>query len=167
MTRYGPRLALVLFVGLTLHLSLFAMIRIGQVRPDVLLLIAIAGGIAGGAERGSVVGFLAGIVADLFLHAPLGLSALAFSLVGFAVGTLQSSVIRSAWWIPPLTAGVASAGAILLYALLGSLIGRPEFLQPRLLSVAAGVGVANALLVTPFVRVMAWALPADMERAFA
>lgn len=167
MTRFGPRLAFVIFVGLTLHLSLFATARIGEVRPDVLLLIAVAGGIAGGAERAAVIGFLAGIAADLFLHTPLGLSALTFSLVGFSVGALQSSVIRSAWWIPPATAWMASAAGIMLYALLGALIGRPEFLQPRVVAAAAGVGAANALLVTPLVRVMAWALPPDTERSFA
>lgn len=167
MTRFGPRLAFVIFVGLTLHLSLFATTRIGEVRPDVLMLIAVAGGIVGGAERGAVLGFFVGVVADLFLHTPLGLSALTFSLVGFAVGTLQSSVIRAAWWIPPATALVSSAGGILLYALLGALIGRPEFLQPRVLVVAVGVGLANALLAIPLVRVMAWALPLDADRSYA
>lgn len=165
--RIGPRLALVLFVGLTLHLSLFATIRVGAVRPDVLLLMAVAGGIAGGPERGAVVGFAAGIVADLFLHTPLGLSAMAFSLVGFAVGTLQSSVIRAAWWIPPATTCLASTGGILLYALLGALIGRPEFLEPRVLMVAAGVGAANAVLAPAVVPVMAWALPRETDRSFA
>ncbi|HUP69473.1 MAG TPA: rod shape-determining protein MreD [Acidimicrobiales bacterium] len=167
MTRIGLRLILVLFVGLTLHLSLFATARIGEVRPDVLLLIAVAAGIVGGPERGAVIGFSAGIVADLFLHTPLGLSAMAFSLVGFAVGTVQSSVIRSAWWIPPATAFVASAAGILLYAILGALIGRPEFLEPRVLVVAAGVGAANALLTPALVPVMAWALPTQTERSFA
>lgn len=167
MIRGGPRVAFVLFVGLTLHLSLFATVGIGEVRPDVLLLIAVAAGIAGGPERGAVVGFFAGIVADLFLHTPLGLSALAFSLVGFAVGTLQSSVIRAAWWIPPATACLGSTAGILLYALLGALIGRPEFLEPRVLVVAAGVGAANAILAPAVVPVMAWALPHETERSFA
>lgn len=167
MSRFGPRLAFVIFVGLTLHLSLFARTRIGEVRPDILLLIAVAGGIVGGPERGAIVGFLAGLVADLFLHTPLGLSALAFSLLGFAVGTVQSSVIRATWWIAPATALVASAAGVLLYALLGALIGRPEFLRPRVLVVAAGVATANAILTLPLVRVMAWALPQDAERSFA
>lgn len=167
MTRFGPRLAFVIFVGLTLHLSLFARTRIGEARPDVLLLIAVVGGIVGGAERGAIVGFLAGFVADLFLHTPLGLSALAFSLLGFGVGTLQSSIIRAAWWIPPATALVGSAAGVLLYAVLGALIGRPEFLRPRILVVAVGVGVANAVLAPPLVAVMAWALPRDAERSYA
>lgn len=167
MIRVGPRLAGVLFIGLTLHLSLFARARIGEVRPDVLLLVAVAAGIVGGPERGAVIAFVAGLVADLFLHTPLGLSALAFSLVSFAVGTLQSSVIRAAWWIPPATACLGSAAGVLLYALLGALIGRPEFLEPRVLIVAAGVGAANALLAPALVPVMAWALPNQTERSFA
>ncbi len=167
MSRFGPRLAFVVFVGLTQHLSLYATARIGEVRPDVLLLIGVAGAIVGGPERGAILSFMAGLTADLFLHTPLGLSALAFSLVGFAVGTVQSSVIRAAWWIPPATACVASAAGILLYALLGSLIGRPEFLEPRVLLVAAGVGAANAVLAPAVVPVVAWALPQDPERSYA
>jgi len=167
MTRYGPRLAFVVFIGLTLHLSLLQSTRIGEIRPDVLLLIGVIGGIVGGPERGAVIGFTAGLVADLFLHTPFGLSALAFSLVGFAVGTLQTSIIRSAWWIPPATAAVTSGAAILLYALLGAIIGRAEFLQPRVLTAAAGVAAANAVLTPLLAPVLAWALPRDLERSFA
>lgn len=167
MTRFGPRLVFVIFAGLTLHLSLLATARVGQVRLDALLLIAVAGGIVAGPERGAMIAFVAGIAADVFLQTPLGLSALAFCLVGFAVGTLQSSVVRSAWWIPPATTWVASAAGILLYAVLGALIGHPEFLEPRVLGVAAGVATANAVFAAPLVRIMAWALPRGPERSFA
>lgn len=165
--RIGSRVAFVLFVGLTLHRSLFASTRIGEVRPDVLLLAGIAAAVVGGPERGAVIGFLAGLLADLFLHTPLGLSALAFSLVAFSVGTLQTSIIRSAWWIPPATAWLASAAGILLYAVLGAIIGQDQFVRPHVLAVAAGVASANALLTPPLVRLMAWALPTDPERTFA
>ena len=166
MTAVRARLPFVLFVALTLHESLFRDTRVGDVRPDVMLALAVAAGIVGGAERGAVTGFVAGLLADLFVQTPLGLSALAFSLVGFAVGSLQSAIIRAAWWIPPLTAFVASLAGVLLYAVLGAIIGRAEFVRPEVAVVAAGVGAMNAVLALPAVRLMSWALPARPETSF-
>lgn len=162
-----PRLVLVVFVALVLHLSLFLATRVGDVHPRVLLLMAVAGGFLAGSERGALFGFGLGILADLFVQTPFGLSALTYALVGFAVGALQSGIIRSAWWIPSLTALVASFAGMVAYALLGALIGQPYTLTLDLVAVAAGVGVMNALLAPLVVPTVAWALSSGRDRAFA
>ncbi|MGH9282339.1 MAG: rod shape-determining protein MreD [Acidimicrobiales bacterium] len=161
------RLTVVLFVALTLHLSLFAGIRIGDAHPQVMLLIAVAAGLLGGSERGALIGFMAGLLADLFVQTPLGLAALTYALVGFSVGTVQSALIRSAWWIEPLTALVASFAGVLLYGLLGALIGQSHFVSPRLLIVAGWVAAMNALLALPLTRAVQWSLASDPESAYA
>lgn len=163
----AARVPFVLFVALTLHQSLFRMVRVGDVHPDVMLVVAVAAGIVAGPERGAATGFAAGLLSDLFLQTPLGLSALAFSLVGFAVGSVQSGVIRAAWWIPPLTTLVASAAGVALYAVLGAIVGRAEFVRPELALVAAGVGAMNAVLAPAVVRMMAWAVPLRHDPSFA
>ena len=121
--RVGLVLALTLFV----HLTLLSRLRIDDVRPDALLLVALTAGLVAGAERGAVTGFCAGLLADLFLQTPLGLSALAFSLVGFAVGSLQSGILRAAWWIPMVNALCASIAGTVLYAVLGAMVGQLDF----------------------------------------
>lgn len=161
------RLPFVLLVAVTLHLSLFVTVRLGDVHPRVLLLVAVAGGLLAGSERGALLGFAAGLLADLFAQTPFGLSALAFALVAFAVGAVQSAVIRSAWWIAPATALVASFAGVVLYGLLGALIGQAHFVSPRLFVVAAGVGAMNAVLALPVVRAMEWALAPRPQSAFA
>ena len=161
------RLTLVLFVALTLHLSLFAGIHIGDAHPQVMLLVAVAGGLLAGSERGALLGFVAGLLADLFVQTPLGLSALTYALVGFSVGTVQSAMIRSSWWIAPFTALVASFAGVLLYGLLGAIIGQAHFVSPRLLIVAGWVAIMNSLLAVPVTRVLGWALAAEPESAFA
>ncbi len=161
------RLAFVLFVALTLHQSLFASVRIGDAHPQVMLLTAAAGGLLAGAERGALLGFVAGLLADLFVQTPLGLSALAYALVAFAVGSVQSGILRSAWWVAPVTALAASFAGVVLYGLLGALIGQSHFVSPRLLVVAGAVAAMNSLLAPPMVRAIAWALKADPESAFA
>ncbi|MGH9178619.1 MAG: rod shape-determining protein MreD [Acidimicrobiales bacterium] len=161
------RLTLVLFVALTLHLSLFAGIHIGDAHPQVMLLASVAAGLLAGSERGALIGFVAGLLADLFVQTPLGLSALTYALVGFSVGTVQSAMIRSAWWIAPATALLASFAGVLLYGLLGAIIGQSHFVSPRLLIVAGWVAVMNGLLAVPVARAMGWALAAEPESAFA
>ncbi|MDQ3574626.1 MAG: rod shape-determining protein MreD [Actinomycetota bacterium] len=159
---------LVLLLGaLVLHQTLFAAIGFADVRPQLMLLAAVAGGMVGGSDRGAVVGFLCGLLSDLFLQTPLGLSALSFSLVAFAVGTVQSSVIRSAWWIPPLTAFVASAAGIVLYALLGALVGQDHLVRPALLAVAVAAGAVNAALAPFMVKAMSWAITDSAESSYA
>lgn len=165
----GPRVKFPLFLlaALLLHESLFATIRVGSVRPHLMLLVAVAGAIAGGAERGAVIGFVCGLLSDVFLRTPLGLSALTFTLVCFAVGSFQSSVIRSSWWIPSVTAFIASAGGILLYGLLGAILGRSEFVRPVILVVAAVVGAVNAVLAPVVVKAMSWAMARGPQGSYA
>ena len=83
-------------------------------------------GCADCAETGSVVGFVAGAVADLFLPTPFGLSALTFSLVGFAVGSVQEGLLRAAWWITPVTVFVSSAVGVILFAFIGAVVGNQD-----------------------------------------
>ena len=161
------RLPLLLVIALVLHQSLFAGVRFAEVRPEVMLLVAVTAGIVGGPERGAMIGFLCGLLTDLFVQTPLGLSALSFSLVAFAVGTVQSSVIRSAWWIPPVTAFIASAAGILLYAVLGAIIGRSQFLRPQVVVVAAVIGAVNAVLAPLAVRAMSWAMAGGPDGSYA
>jgi len=161
------KVVLLILVACVLQQTVFAAVRLGEIRPHLLLLMAVSAAIVGGADRGAVVGFLCGLLTDLFLQTPLALSALAFSLVAFGVGTVQSSVIRSAWWIPPLTAFVASVAAIVLYALLGAIVGQSQLVRPVLLLVAVAVGAANAVLAPLMVRAVSWAMTDQAERSFA
>ena len=161
------RLAFLLFVALTLHQSLFVSLHLGDARPQGMLLLAVVGGLLGGPERGALIGFTAGLLADLFVQTPLGLAALAFALVGFAVGSVQSGIIQAAWWIGPLTALVASFGGMLLYGVLGAIIGQSHFVSPRLIGIAVGAGVMNALLALPVVKAMSWALDTRSDPSYA
>lgn len=163
----GLRLPLVVLVALVLHLSLFVTTRLGDAHPRVLLLMAVAGGFLTGSERGAVLGFALGLVADLFVQTPFGLSALTYAIVGFAVGALQSGIVRSAWWILPVTALGASFAGVVGYALLGALIGQPYAMSVHLLAVAGGVGAMNAVLAAPVARAMAWALAVRTQGAYA
>lgn len=154
----APKVAMILAVALILQLSLVSELRVAGATADLLLLVAVAAGIAGGSQRGAVVGFAAGLTFDLFLQTPFGLSALAYCLAGFAVGTLQASVLRAAWWIPVVSAIGGGALGVALFVLVGEMVGQDDLLGSRVLTVAAVVAAANALLCLPAVRLLRWAL---------
>lgn len=155
MTRL--RTIAVLLACLLVQLVILPDIRFGTVRGDAFVALAIAGGLVGGPERGAGVGFVGGLVADLFLETPFGLTALVLSLVGFAVGMLQSMIIRSAWWIPVSIALFVGTATAALWALAGAVVGRPELVTTRLIVIAPIVGVFSALLCPAVMRALRWA----------
>ena len=161
------RLSVVLLVALTLHQSLFVTLRVYDAHPQVMLLVAVVGGLLAGAERGALIGFAAGLLADLFVQTPLGLSALTFALVAFVVGSLQAGIVHTAWWIGPVTAFGASFAGMVLYGVLGAIIGQAHYMSPRLLLVGVGAGAMNAALAVPVVRAMSWALDGKAAAAYA
>jgi rod shape-determining protein MreD len=155
---FGPRFKLPLLVlaALIVHAQLLPDVRIDGVQPDLMLLLAVAGGIVAGPSAGAVLGFSVGLLTDLlFLDTPLGLSAMAFCLVGYAVGQLQAGVLRTSWWLPVLTAFAACAAGEALFALVGTLFGQSDLVTGRLPLVAGVVGLLDAALavvVVPLTR---------------
>ncbi|MHB1924025.1 MAG: rod shape-determining protein MreD [Acidimicrobiales bacterium] len=157
------RVLLALFIAVVLQLSLGAGVRIFGVHPDLLLLVAVAGGLVGGDERGAMVGFVAGLMADLFLQAPFGLSAMSFTIIGFAAGIFSGTILRASWPLVMAGAAVASAAGEILYALLGAGLGQSQMLSDHLGPIVGVVAVLNGILALLVVPVMRWAIFPDTE----
>jgi rod shape-determining protein MreD len=154
LARIPPMILLIVL----LHTGVSPHFRVFGVAADVLLLIAIAGGIVAGPERGATIGFFAGLLADCFLQTPFGLSALVFCVVGWGVGAFQSRILHAVWWIPMLTTAVAAALGMLAYAMLGAVLGESQLISARLVTVVAVVALVDALLSPLAIRGMRWAL---------
>jgi len=150
------RTLFVLVTVLTIQLGVVANLSILGVQADLMLLVAIAGGIAAGPDRGAAIGFAAGIAYDLMLHTPFGLSALTYAIVAYLVGSLQDSVLRAAWWIPVATATIASMVGVILYGVLGTVLGE-DLVGWELLRVAVIVGILNTIPAPFVIRAMRWA----------
>jgi rod shape-determining protein MreD len=163
----GFRVPLAMVLVYLLQSSLLAEMKLGVVRPDAMVLLPIAAGMLGGSERGAVVGFFAGMLTDLFLQTPMGLSALTYSVVGFGVGAMHTGVLRAAWWIGPLIAMTASALGVILFVVIGAVVGVSHLIRPDLAWIVVGVAVINAPLSVAVTRLMAWAWPIENTSAFA
>lgn len=161
MTPAGPlvvlaRTSLLLVVALTLQLAVAARLEVFGVQGDLMLLIAAMAGLAAGPDRGAVIAFATGIVFDLMLQSPFGLSALVYVIVAYVVGSLQDTVLRAAWWIPSATAAIGSAFGVILYGVFGTMVGQ-DLLQPSLLRIAGIVALLNALAAPAVLPAVRWA----------
>ena len=158
--RDASRVTLVVFVFVLVQQTLMLDLRTGGIHPDILVLLPIVAGLVGGPSSGASMGFGAGLVADLFLPTPFGLSALVGCLIGYTVGITTLALDRTAWWLPPVVAFGASALYEVIYAVLGSVLGQPQMIHVDLTRVVLVVAVVNAVLALPAMRLVGWALPA-------
>ncbi len=117
------RVLLLVVVIVIVQVTVFPHLRLFGVVPDLGLLVAIAVGYQEGPEAGALVGFVAGLGYDLFLETPLGLSALAYALVGYGVGIIESSLLRSPRWLPSLLGFLGGLVGGLLIITIGVLVG--------------------------------------------
>ena len=150
------RTSFVLITLLTIQLGVLANLSIFGVQADLMLLAAIAAGISAGPERGAAIGFASGLMYDLMLQTPFGLSALTYAIMAYLVGSLQDSVLRAAWWIPVATATAASFVGVILYGVLGTVLGE-DLVGWELLRIAVIVAVLNTVFAPFVVRAMRWA----------
>lgn len=153
------RYALVLATVVVLQRAVLAGLRIDGVSADLLLVLAIAAGVAGGVERGAVVGFAAGLALDLLVVTPFGLGSLCGLTAGSIAGFLESGIVHSARWLTAAIAFVSAAAGLLLFALVGTLLGQPNWLDWHLVVVIAIVGLSSAVLVFPLRAACLWADP--------
>jgi rod shape-determining protein MreD len=111
-----------------------------------------------GPESGALFGFAMGLVLDLFLITPLGLSALSFALTGYAVGAFQSSIVRSTPWLYPMIGGLGGLFGGLVFIAVGGMVGQDQLLSVHGVQIVVVSAVWDAILaplVFPVVRRLA------------
>lgn len=143
---------------LALQNTLLTEMRPFDVAIQVMLLLAVAGGVAAGPERGALAGFAMGLLFDLVLTSPLGLHALVYALAAFAAGHVNSLTLDHPRWLVIVVVAAASAAATIAYPIASALIGEEVVFAAELVKVVIVVAVANAVLAVPAVWLMRWAL---------
>lgn len=151
-----------LVVGIVAQTTFASDLRVHEVAPDFMVLLAVTAGFCGGPDTGAVVGFASGLLSDLFLEGtPFGLSALAFCLVGFAIGWARGNFLRARLVIAPLVCSAGTAFGVFVFVALGYVLGQSQLVAPgkRWLVVLAVVEAAySAVLAVPAAWLMGLAL---------
>lgn len=166
------RLSVVLVLAVVAQQAVLDAVRLHGAHPDVLLLVAVAAGFVAGPERGAGVGFTVGVVADLFLPTPFGLSVLVDCLVGYGAGVVGMALAGagmrgSAWWPAPAVLGVGAALGTTAYAVVAALLGAPRVL-PAYLPAALVMTTLGGVVLGPLVLVVTrWAVPPPVPTSSA
>lgn len=112
-------LAAVIVVALTVETTLLAPVRLLGARPDLLLLAVVAVAMASGAGSAAAFGFAAGLAADLLLDLPVGVSALVYTAIGYAVGSARTYLASGRVLVP---AGLAVGASLVAVWASGALL---------------------------------------------
>jgi len=144
------RVAAVVCVTLVVQVGILNGLVVGGAHPDAFLLLAIAAGLTAGPQRGAVIAFVVGLVADLFVLTPFGLSSLVYVLVAFGAGlTASLPGGRARYSFEMLVALAGSVAGTLLFEGISILLNQPRLPGHELAVVVAVVAVANAVLIIP------------------
>ncbi len=149
------RLALVILVCVVLQTTLFTHLQIDGVAPDIGLVAVLAVAWEDGPDTGAIYGFIMGLAVDLFLTTPLGLSALAFAVTGYAVGVFQTGVVRTTPWLAPILGGIGGLFGGLVFITAGAIVGQSGMLSfdsLRIVIIASIYDAVIAPIVFPLVR---------------
>jgi len=153
----GARVVVLVLVAVVLQEALMNDIVIHKAHPEILVLLPIMAGILVSPGSGAVTGFVVGLAADCFLPTPFGMSAIVFTLVGYASGALLGDLAQFRRWMVIAAGFLGSLVEVAGFALLAALFGQPSMLTGNLIVVMVVVAVCNGFLALPTWWAMRWA----------
>src|SRR5437868_5707678 len=115
--------SLVILTALILQTTVLPHVALFRVAPDLLLVVVISVALARGPSAGALAGFGGGVLRDLLLDAPTGLSALAYLSVGYVVGAVLPYVQSSSVAVPLVGVFAGSLAGTAFYNVLALLLG--------------------------------------------
>lgn len=142
-------LTLLVITGLVIETSVLGEATLGGAKPQVLLVITVALAMGEGPALGAGFGFIAGVSSDLLTGLPVGLTAITYTIVGYAVGAIRAQVQTPTAWLPAAMESAATFGGVLLYGGIALLLGQ-EAVGGRALLLNAAFAAAYSAILTPF-----------------
>jgi rod shape-determining protein MreD len=164
-SRLVLRLFCVGFGAVLIQNAFFSDLRLVSGQIDILPLVALAVGFLAGPTGGAATGFGMGLLADLLIGAPLGLTALALLVIGEIGGRVGSARDPDGIFVPMLTGAVVTFAALIAGSIFQVLLGAPSAASWALLQEIVVTSLLNGL-VAPLIyratrRSLIGALPRD------
>jgi len=101
-------LALVLVIAFYLDTTMFNLVNLYGIRPDVTLAVVVSLGVLIGPAPAAAIGFGMGLLMDIFFNKITGLTALTYMLTGVLSGFFYRKFYADNLVIPTVTAAVAA-----------------------------------------------------------
>ena len=157
--RTWGRLAVITLAVVLVQVCVLNQIVVGGAHPDALLLLAISAGLVAGPQRGAVMGFALGLVADVFVPTPYGLSSLCYVLVAFAVGLASgAATTRPTFGFQATTAAAGRGGRDIALRRARNSLGQPSLPHHQLVVAADLLAAGCVLFANPAYRLVEWTL---------
>lgn len=154
------RLIPVALVVLAIQRTVCATYRVDGVATQIVLALAAGAGAGAGSERGAFAGFALGMMYDLGVGTPLGLTALAYGLAGLTSGYVLSITPEPQWWLAAIFVGIGSAVGEGAIPVVKFLTGEEGWLTNRLIVVVPVVTAAATVVSPLFVPLGRWCVGA-------
>lgn len=140
------------FVTWLVNASIMASITIIGVHPDLASLPTFLVASFFEPELATIIGFFSGLLFDLSLTTPFGLSSLCLTIFGYlwAVGVKKTSYLSRVTL--GLLSGVSAVFFQIIYASISQLAGQPHMVSFRLVAIALVAFVSNFFIVIIFAR---------------
>ena len=161
------RLIVVYLLALVLQLTFFSEVRVAGVAPELPALVAILAGLFAGPRHGSMVAFWAGLMWDMYLSTPLGLSAAVFAVVAYVLGGITEDLFFDTRTQTVVLVFAGTAAMVTAYAAAGEVVGQRGLVDDRLLTVVLVASGFNAVLSLVAAPAMRWALGSSPARSRA
>lgn len=145
-------------VLLAIQKTLFVELKPFGVIIQLVLAFAASAGAAGGPERGAVTGFVLGLMFDLSVGTPLGLSSITMGLAGYIAGWCDVVRIDTTWWLAAMFVFVGAAAGEAATPVVLRFIGEEDAFVPELTRIIPVVAVSAAIASLVLVPVARWAL---------
>jgi len=150
------RASLLLLTFTILEVRVLADLRIFDVAAQLVLASAIAAGMTGGPDGGAAYGFAGGLLVDLYLPTPFGLSAFAFGISAWVIGFVAGRIVEESWAARIGFVAMGSALGTTLYVLLGEALGQRGMLTDAFVFKLTIIAAINAVLGIALVPLVTW-----------
>lgn len=160
MASAGPLArSVVLLVGaVVIHVGLLSHMTPAGVIIDLLVLLAVVGGMVGGRGTGASFGAGCGLASDLILHTPFGMSLLVLTLVGYLSGITAEQIGSARWLVRAAVASLLAASGVGLFACAGWLMDLAYVTEAPIVRIAIVTAIAAFLSDPLLERAVRWAL---------
>jgi rod shape-determining protein MreD len=119
-------IAAIVIGALALQSTLVAQVTLLGVIPQLVLIVVVSLAFTDGIRVGVVTAFAGGLLQDLLLpQSIVGLTALVYVLIAYAVGIFREYSTTESVWAPVFVVALSSVIAEASYALLAVILGQP------------------------------------------
>jgi len=134
---------LLFVISVVLQSTVFNFLKVGGVKPDLLLVIVVLSAVFNGKKTGGAVGFAYGFFEDLLVGKYIGARTLSKMLAGYAVGLLERKIFPDNFIVPIVVGILGTAVHNAVYFAVMLLAGASSFTLGSFVSQTVSSGLYN------------------------